>query len=206
MDSDASLRSAGQNRGYLTIGFEVSQRVTREQPDDEDNSAPFAFRAVEDVLVVRHPVSKVPESGQCVIEPISVGTCRECFVKVGNPDGFLVSIREKVGPEAEHELSHDLAGYWLRLGCRGCVEPRPPGVAPWNLVHVARTTGSPVPSHHNRKQRQQCRRICPVGIAGERGRCKLAIARISQTNFQVAEIMQESRAQRCVPLVELKRS
>ncbi len=64
--SEASLRSASQDRGYLAVGFEVSKRVSREQPDDVNNSAPFAFRTVEDVLVVSHSVSEISQRGRCV--------------------------------------------------------------------------------------------------------------------------------------------
>jgi len=70
----------------------VSERVGREQPNDVDDSASFAFSAVEDVLVVSHSVSEVSKSRQCVVERISVGTRWEGFVDVGNPDGFLVRI------------------------------------------------------------------------------------------------------------------
>jgi hypothetical protein len=125
-------------------------------------------------------------------------------VKVGNPDGFLVSVGEEVGPEAEHKLGHDFAGYWRRVGYRRCIESRSFDVASWSFVHVARAADGPVPPHYDGKQCQQCGRIRPVSITRERGRCKLAIARITQTNFQMAEIVQERRAQLRVPLIELK--
>ncbi|TFB54831.1 hypothetical protein E3T34_11600 [Cryobacterium sp. TMT1-62] len=93
----------------------MSKRISREQPDDVDNSAAFAFRTVEDVLVVSHSVSEISQRGQCVIERVSVGTWWEGFVEMRNPDGFLVSVHEEVGPEAKHEFGDDLAGYWRRV-------------------------------------------------------------------------------------------
>ncbi|TFC94405.1 MULTISPECIES: hypothetical protein [Cryobacterium] len=87
----------------------MGKHVGRKQPNNVDDSAAFAFRATEDVLVVSHSVSKISKSSQGVVKRVSIGASREGFVEVWNPDGFLVSVHEEIRPETKHEFGDDLA-------------------------------------------------------------------------------------------------
>ena len=83
-----NLWSFCQDRSHVAVGCDMVQGIIGYQADDEDNSAPFIFRAAKNVLVMRDPVAEVPKRGQRVVESISIDARWECFVKMGNPDGF----------------------------------------------------------------------------------------------------------------------